>query len=87
MTDEQPTRVDLKLSFPGSRTYTYETELPADWHLDSDGLDDYVQHHLLPQALAEAGLKVGIVFPEGATGITADAVRLKQELGAAGDAR
>ncbi|MGW3272256.1 hypothetical protein ACWDFH_12390 [Streptomyces kronopolitis] len=82
MSDEQPTPVRLMLSFPGSGQYAHEAELPADWYLDSrySGLTDYTQHQLLPEALFAAGLKVKLEFPEGATGVTADAIQAGQEL-------
>lgn len=82
MTDERPTPLRLLLSFPGSRTYAHEVELPADWYLDSrySGLNDYVTHQVLPEALMAAGLKVELNFPEGASGVTADAIRGAQEL-------
>ncbi|WP_328749360.1 MULTISPECIES: hypothetical protein [unclassified Streptomyces] len=86
MSDVQPTPVRLMLSFPGSQEYAHDTELPADWYLDSrySGLSDYAQHQLLPQALAAAGLKMALEFPEGVSGVTADAIRMGQELPAGG---
>lgn len=81
---DEPTPIRLNLSFPGSRVYAHDTELPADWYLDSryGSLGDYVKHQVLPNALAEAGLKVDLVFPAGATGVTADAIEAQQGFGA-----
>ncbi|MGW3866129.1 hypothetical protein ACWEDZ_32280 [Streptomyces sp. NPDC005047] len=79
---EQPTPVRLLLSFPGSRTYAHDTVLPADWYEDSrfDGLKDYALHQLLPEAQVAAGLSLRLEFPDGATGVTADAIGLEQGL-------
>ncbi|MGW1180197.1 hypothetical protein [Streptomyces drozdowiczii] len=85
MSNEQPVRVRLLVSVPESRTYAYDTVLPADWYLDRrfSGLKEYTQHRLLPAA--HAGLRSWCLqFPDGATGVTADVLDLDRELSAAG---
>ncbi|WP_406422740.1 hypothetical protein OH809_10035 [Streptomyces sp. NBC_00873] len=79
---QRPTPVRLVLNFPGSQPYAHDAVVPADWYLDSryDGLSEYVQHQILPEALAAAGLTIGLKFPEGVGGVTADAVRMAYEL-------
>ncbi|WP_411087836.1 hypothetical protein [Streptomyces sp. 061-3] len=81
MSNEAPMRVRLLVSVPESRTYRYDTVLPADWYLDSrfSGLKEYTQHRLLPAIYAGLGSWC-LQFPEGATGVTADVLTLREML-------